>query len=334
MLCVPDLAPLSTIERGSVPLANKSSSAPLLVLRKITDILDAFSLSRPVLTLAEIRAATKLPPSTVQRLVMNMVESGLLDRSDDVFRVGVRMSYWAAPATQGMDIVATVKPVLLRLRDELGETVCFFQESMGYRVCIAIAETEHLLRRHMHVGRILPLHAGSAGRVLLAWDLELAERTLSAGLDPMTESTITDPDDLRRAIKRTRTDGYAITTGERESGASGLSAPVFNAQADLVGALTIMGPALRMPLKLCDHWVEPLLEGAEQITRMIGGRTSDELTEPAAARLCNPNFPVSSHDLSRESARPSTSPERDDAEASVRSYRGVMSASKPSKIPE
>jgi hypothetical protein len=51
--------------------AGASSQQPLLVLGKITEILDAFSLSRPSMTLGEIQQATGLPVSTVQRLVSN-----------------------------------------------------------------------------------------------------------------------------------------------------------------------------------------------------------------------------------------------------------------------
>ena len=247
-------------------------SAPLLVLKKISDILDAFSLSRPELTLADIREATGLPSSTVQRLVGNLTAHGFLDKAQSGYRVGLKLSYWAAPASQGIDSIDTIKPVLGELRDDLGETVGFFRASLNYRVCVAVAETHHILRRDMRVGRILPLHAGSAGRVLLAWDDELAERVFANELDRVTELTITDTDTLRRAVEQTRIDGYAITTGERESGASGLSAPVFNAQADLVGALTIMGPTFRMPRELCEAWVENLVDTAERITRMIGGR--------------------------------------------------------------
>ena len=147
--------------------SNETSVTPLLVLRKITSILDAFSLAQPELSLTEIRSATGVPHSTVQRLVANMVQEGILDRHGDRFRVGVRMAHWAAPATQGLDFLELLTPVLRRLRDELGETACIFRESQGKRVCIALAETRRMLRRVVQVGEIMPLHVGSAGRVLL-----------------------------------------------------------------------------------------------------------------------------------------------------------------------
>jgi DNA-binding IclR family transcriptional regulator len=251
--------------------SNDSSGTPLLVLRKITGILDVFSLERPELSLAEIRAATSVPHSTVQRLVANMVQEGILDRHGDKFRVGVRMAHWAAPATQGLDFLELLSPVLRRLRDELGETACIFRESQGKRVCIALAETRRMLRRVVQVGEIMPLHVGAAGRVLLAWNPDVAERVYRSGLQTMTEQTITDAADLEASVMKARADGFAITTGERVSGASGISAPIFGPQAELYGALTVMGPAMRMPYDVCASWVETVLAAAEESTRVIGG---------------------------------------------------------------
>jgi DNA-binding IclR family transcriptional regulator len=254
----------------------KSNSNALLVLAKLSSILDAFSLSRPVLSLADIREATGMPNSTVQRLVTNLTSQGFLDREADAYRIGMRMAYWAAPATRGMEILDVISPVLKTLRDTTGETACFFKAEQHYRVCVAIAETRHALRREMHLGKLLPLHAGSAGRVLLAWDADLMDAVLHDPLEPMTESTIPTSEDLETVVKRTRADGFAITVGEREDGASGLSAPVFDSAAGLVGAVTVSGPTLRMPLETCEAWVEPLLATAEHMTRLIGGRFPGE----------------------------------------------------------
>lgn len=176
------------------------SGQPLLVLGKISEILDVFSLGRPELTQGEIREATGFPTSTVQRLIMNLVSLGFLDRHGDQLRIGVKMAYWAAPAVKGVDILDLVLPVLKQLRDATGETVCFFRPEQGYRVCVALAETQHALRREMHVGKILPLHAGSAGRVLLAWDAELAEEVLSRPLGQITSATMTTVAEVREAI--------------------------------------------------------------------------------------------------------------------------------------
>lgn len=103
----------------------------------------------------------------------------------------------------------------------------------------------------MHAGKIMPLHAGSAGRVLLAWDAELADAVLAGPLPSITEATVTDHDLLRTLIDRTRSDGYAITTAERGRGVGSLD-PRVRAAAEIASALSIMGPTIRLPRTRCE----------------------------------------------------------------------------------
>ena len=76
------------------------TDAPLLVLAKISAILDAFTLERPSMTAAEIRRATGIPTSTAHRLLANLVEHGFLDRVGDDYSIGARMAFWAGPAVR------------------------------------------------------------------------------------------------------------------------------------------------------------------------------------------------------------------------------------------
>lgn len=244
----------------------------LLVLGKITDILDAFTLQRPVLGLGEIQQATGIPTSTVQRLVSNMVAEGLLDRVGDRVRIGIRMAYWAGAAARGVDLLELAGPLLRELRETTGETAALFRTEGGHRVCIAVAETRHALRREMHVGRIVPLHTGSAGRVLLAWAPELAEQVLAGPLEPLTDHTVTSPQRLRDLLADTRRDGFAITVAERDDGGSGLSAPVFDHAGEVAAALTISGPTIRFGRSECEKCVDLLVGAAERLTRTLGGR--------------------------------------------------------------
>jgi DNA-binding IclR family transcriptional regulator len=249
-----------------------SRGAPLLVLSKIRGILDAFSLAKPELTLAELKRSTGFPATTVQRLVANLVSEGFLSRTGDHYRIGLNMAFWAAPATQGLDAIELLQPVLKRLRDETEETTALFLREGDARVCVAVAPTRHAIVREMHVGKILPLHAGSAGRVLLAWDADAAERILGRPLAPVASNTVTDRDELRRLIDETRQAGYALSHDERADGASGVSAPVFDPMGQVAWAINILGPSIRMSGEVCAALAEPLVAAAMEATRLIGGR--------------------------------------------------------------
>ncbi|MBB5167553.1 helix-turn-helix domain-containing protein [Mycobacterium sp. AZCC_0083] len=96
---------------------------PLLVLSKISGILDAFSLARPVLTLSELRYATGFPTSTVQRLVANLVAEGFLERDEDRYRIGAKMAYWAEAVIDFVD--STSEGVGLSARECRHRRLCF-----------------------------------------------------------------------------------------------------------------------------------------------------------------------------------------------------------------
>ena len=218
----------------------------LLVLNKITEILNAFTLTRPAMTLGEIQQATGLPTSTVQRLVSNMVSQGMLDRVGDHIRIGIRMSYWAATARKDIDVSR---------RRQSGAQRDPRQDHRDRMLLHRRAELPSLhrgrrdpaaLRREMYVGKVIPLHVGSASRVLLAWNPGWPT-SLNAPLEQLADRTVTSAGELRTLIAHTKSDGYAITAGERDDSASGLSAPVFDSAGDLLGAVTISGPTLRMP---------------------------------------------------------------------------------------
>ena len=83
-------------------------------------------------------------------------------------------------------------------------------------------------RRGTHrVGRTLPAYATALGRCLLA---ELTDREISALLpSPMTAltpATVTDPDELLRAVEETRTRGYAVEHEENTPGVVCVAAAV------------------------------------------------------------------------------------------------------------
>lgn len=248
---------------------------PLLVLGKIRQILDCFRLSEPELSLGRIRELTGMPTSTVQRLVANLVAAEFLDRQGERYRIGVKLAFWAAPALRGRDELEAVRPVLERLRELTGETAALFRREGTLRVCVAMAETGHAVRRAMHVGHLSPAHTGSAGRVLLAWDDAAFDEVLAAGPERVTASTLVEPEELRAALRATRRDGYAITSDERDEGATGIAAPVFDAAGRVVAAMSVSGPSVRFDARAAAACVETLVSSAERATRLIGGRLPD-----------------------------------------------------------
>ena len=247
-----------------------ASNSPLLVLAKISTILDAFTFSTPERSLADLRTATGLPASTVQRLVANLVQSGFLDRHGDQFRIGLRMATWAASAFHGLDVGELAQPVLAALRDETGETACLFISTRELRVCVAMAESRHSVRRVIALGEVSPVNVGSSGRVLLAWNDELAARVFRHPLTALTEETVVDVDELRRSLITVREHGCAYTVGERTSSVSSVAAPVFQHGGSLFGALSLLGPSSRMTPDVVTHLTPSVVAAGARLSQALG----------------------------------------------------------------
>lgn len=243
-------------------MSEQASPGGLLVLAKIVKILDAYTLAKPILNLTEIKEATGLPASTVQRLVASLVSQQMLDRDGNYYRMGPRMAYWGAVARMELEPRTLLRRLLHELRDLTGETTAVHRTEHGHRVCVAMAETEHALRTATHVGQFLPFPDGAPGSVLLAWD-------------PETVDSLELPEDrllrLTEVLEHTRRDGYAISTGEREMGANAVSVPIFDEHHHLWGALSVLGPSVRVTPEKCLEWAPLVTSTAGLIARSIGG---------------------------------------------------------------
>lgn len=243
---------------------------PILVLKKVRALLECFSVERPTLTLQQIRQASGLPASTCQRLVQNLVREGFLDRDGDEYRIGLGFVRWSAPGTYGLDLVRLTRPVLQRLRDETGETACLYVRDGPYRTVVAVVEARHVVMRLFLVGMVMPIHAGSAGKVFLAYDPNAFRDAVAHGLTRFTQTTVTDIDVLTTQMKQIQREGYAASFEERESGAASISAPVFGLHGEPVAALGIGAPIQRLTPADVPRLAPLVTDAAADASRRMG----------------------------------------------------------------
>lgn len=222
------------------------TSAPLLVLGKVSSILTCFSVEDPEPTLQQIIRATGLPASTCQRLVQNMVREGFLDKDGDRYRIGIRFVQWATPGTIGLDVVRIVRPILHALRDETGETACLYMRDGAHRTVVAVAETRHVVIRPFHVGQVMPIHAGAPGKIFLAFDPEARTALGEATLTRFTEHTPRSWKQLDSQVELARSQGFFAAFGERNSDVGSISAPVYDHKGELAAVLGLGFPLQRV----------------------------------------------------------------------------------------
>jgi len=238
------------------------------VLDRAAAVLDA--VEGGARTFTEVAETTGLARPTAHRLLRALVVLGFLSHAQGRgYGPGPRLLRLAASALRELPLRELAHPALERLTRETGESAQLYVRSNDRRLCVDAVESEHELRTIVGVGASLPLTAGSAGKVFLAW-AEDAER-LVAGAVPLTPATPVG-ERLRRELRAIRRRGWAASSGERQPGVASVSAPVFGPAGEVAAVVSISGPASRIRPAAARRLAEPVLAAAREIERAIGGR--------------------------------------------------------------
>ncbi len=203
------------------------------VLDKTVTVLNA--LEAGPASLAQLVTATGLARPTAHRIAVALERHRLLTRDGQGrFILGPRIAELATAASEDR-LLAIAQPVLTHLRDATGESAQLYRRQGDSRICVAAAERATGLRDTVPVGAALPMTAGSAAQVLLAWEEpERMHRALRGAAFSAT------------ALSQVRRRGWAATVAEREPGVASVSAPVLGPSGNVIAAVSVSGPIERL----------------------------------------------------------------------------------------
>jgi IclR family transcriptional regulator, acetate operon repressor len=251
-------------------LAHERGANPILVVAKIRRVLDAFVPNAPQLTLTEVARASDLPTSTCMRILQALVAEGFLDKRDERYSLGIGLLRWTGAILANSDIAASAVPVVQALRDQTSETAYLYTRVGDVRVCVYVAETRQAVGRIVKVGQAAPMHAGSAGKVFLAYDPQLFSRVIAHDRISYTENTITSPEDLEAEAAGVRSKGYAVSFGEHLRDGASISAPIFDAFREVIAAIGITAPTDRLNESLVEAYAPAVVSAADSVSTAMG----------------------------------------------------------------
>ena len=244
------------------------------MIDRFITILDCFSLEKPTLGVREVARETGLSSSTTGRIMASMKDKSILNQDPEtqLYMMGSKVLAWAGIYTVTSDVRMVALPVMVRLQEMTRETVSLYVLEGNERVCIERFESPESVRIVARVGRRIPLYAGSAGKVFLAFMSEERREAVlnSIDLKAMTERTITDPDQLRKNLLKIRDQGYATSIGEWLIDAAGTAAPIFNLHGNVVAAISISGPTQRFDKAKMKEMAQLLLKETREISQELG----------------------------------------------------------------
>ncbi|KVC15886.1 MULTISPECIES: IclR family transcriptional regulator [Burkholderia] len=239
-------------------------------VQRILAIFESFSAERSSLSLQEIADRIDLPKSTTFRIVQSLERAGYLVRlEDNQYCLSFRFTRLAGLVRSTLTIREIARPFLLELAEQTKETVSIHTVNGGNRVCIdAVSTATAPLRAVVQAGEQIPLLAGSASKVLMAYlpKTELTPIVTSAArARKMTKA------DLLEELARVREQGYAVSHGERLLGISAISAPIKDFNEEVHYCLSVGAPTVRMQMHE-KEFIKLAVTAAADISRQYGGK--------------------------------------------------------------
>jgi DNA-binding IclR family transcriptional regulator len=208
-------------------------------------VLTAFREGDGPLSLTDLAARTGLVKSTLLRLLASLQHSGLVQRADERgYTLGHEIARLYGIYVASFSLHGAVLPSLRGLVERTKESAAFHVRQGDRRLTLYRIDSLQPVRDHGRAGDIFPLDRGTGGRVLLAF---------AGAQGPVYE--------------KIRREKVAAIVGDRTPDLAGISAPVFKAGGELVGAITLTMPAMRFNQK---H-IPAVKAAAQEVTRALGG---------------------------------------------------------------
>jgi IclR family acetate operon transcriptional repressor len=231
---------------------------------------------QPSYGVRELAGRLGVSASTAHRLLTDLEGLGMVTRAPaGSYRLGMEFLRLAWTASSRFPLRDAASDVLTELAARTSESSFFglYNEQRHQMMFAVSVESPHPLRYTVPQGVWLPLHAGASGLAILAFlPAEVQAEVARAGLDPLTERTLVDADQLAERLERIRRDGYAISHGERINGAIAIAAPVTGPAGSVIGDVGITVPESRFNAAASSELAGLVRRSADSLTRRFAGQ--------------------------------------------------------------
>jgi IclR family KDG regulon transcriptional repressor len=245
-------------------------------VQKALDILDAFVPQKPELSLTELAELLSLNKSTLFNLLRTLEGHGYIVQSPQTkrYRLGLRFLDRAALVTDYADVSRVAPPFLDELRNKVEENVHLGVLEDGQVVYLYRAQGPHTLSVNSRLGMRVPAHATAMGKVILAYRSENEINSVIAkyGLYACTPNTITELPVLKECLREVKMRGYATDAEEHHLGSECIAAPIFDLHHQVIAAISVSIPSVRMTGSRPSHIIRNLTETARVISEQFGWR--------------------------------------------------------------
>ena len=195
----------------------------------------------------ELGRRTGLPRSTTSRLITQLRELGMIERTADGQVVpGSALATLAVGGGPPPLLRDRLRALLVTLADEFGESVALAVDDGDAVLYISQIDGGNAVKAPDVEAERHPFHVVAHGLALMAWwDEDRLDPYLAEPLWSATPTSITDAKRIRRRLSRIRDDGFVWTIEEFDEEVNGLAVPVMEG-GRAVASVGVYGPSYRL----------------------------------------------------------------------------------------
>lgn len=257
-------------------MIDKSAGQTITTVVRTAEVLAAFAhAGSRTLGVTEISRELGISKAVVHRILNSLRATGFIDVDSATHRylLGPTALHVGLAFLRHVDVRDLARPMLRDLSEETQETATLSIRSGWHRIYIDQVTPPREVKMTVPLGRSFPLYAGSSSKVLLAYltRAEIDEYISTVDLEPLTDLTITDPAQLLDELAAIRSAGFAVSKGERQSGAGSVAAPILDHSGRPIASMSLCGPAERFQAEV-DAAAALIVEAGQRLSRQMGYR--------------------------------------------------------------
>ena len=212
--------------------------------QRTVEILKLVSKNPEGITLDDICKTLNLPKTSAYDIVTTLAEMGMVNVDKGArqrYTIGLTAYRIGVNYTNNLDFIGALEPELKKFAKEVGKTVFFGVRSDHEVVYICKSEPENPIITTATVGTKNPMYCTSLGKAILAYSDEETLRQVMGRIKFVrkTENTLTDPESLLAELDKVKQQGYALDAREVEEHMECVGAPVFGADGNVLGAISV-----------------------------------------------------------------------------------------------
>ena len=243
-------------------------------INKAFEIFEVFLKNDDELSINNISKLSGINAGTVHRITSILVKRGYViqpKRRGKYSLSTAKLVDFAKIVRQKLKIKTIAYPYLRELGQNVDEAVVMASLIGHVAFLVTMINLDHVISFRPE-SSTLSLYSTGLGKIFLAnmSEKEFQDYINSVVLKPRTPNTITKVDELKKQLKLIRRDGIAFEDEEHDLGMRTVSAPVKDWEDNVVAAISVFGPSVRMTKQKMQE-IAPVVKGyALKISHAMG----------------------------------------------------------------